>query len=105
MELCVHGITIMPRFNVKCDKVWKEVSSEDFVNLTPSSEYDRVSVQRLTNLIREALDILRNPGIMRNLNQAQIKDLKAKVRQLSTQLARESTLARRVDPSVPLPWS
>ena len=95
----------MPRSNVNCDEVWREVSSEDFVNLTPSSEYDRVSVQRLTNLIREALDILRNPGIMRNLNQAQIKDLKAKVRQLSTQLARESTLARRVDPSVPLPWS
>ena len=92
----------MPRFNVNCDEVWREVSSEDFVNLTPSSEYDRISVQRLTNLIREALEILRNPGIMRNLNQAQIKDLKAKVRQLSTQLARESTLARRVDPSVPL---
>ena len=95
----------MPRSNVNCDEVWREVSSEDFVNLTPSSEYDRVSVQRLTNLIREALEILRNPGILRNLNQAQIKDLKAKVRQLSTQLARESTLARRVDPSVPLPWS
>ena len=72
------------------------------MNLTPSSEYDRVSVQRLTNLIREALDILRNPGIMRNLNQAQINDLRAKVRQLKTQLARESALARRVDPSVPL---
>ena len=95
----------MPRSNVNCDEVWREVSSEDFVNLTPSSEYDRVSVQRLTNLIREALEILRNPGILRNLNQAQIKDLKAKVWQLSTQLARESTLARRVDPSVPLPWS
>ena len=92
----------MPRFNVNCDEVWREVSSEDFVNLTPSSEYDRVSVQRLTNLIREALDILRNPGIMRNLNQAQINDLRAKVRQLKTQLARESALARRVDPSVPL---
>ena len=95
----------MSRFNVNCDEVWKEISSEEFVNLTPSSEYDRVSVQRLTNLIREALEILRNPGILRNLNQAQIKDLKAKVRQLSTQLARESTLTRRVDPSVPLPWS
>ena len=92
----------MPRFNVNCDEVWREISSEEFVNLTPSSEYDRVSVQRLTNLIREALEILRNPE---HLNQAQIKDLKAKVRQLSTQLARESTLARRVDPSVPRPWS
>ena len=92
----------MPGFNVNCDEVWREISSEEFVNLTPSSEYDRVSVRRLTNLIREALEILRNPE---HLNQAQIKDLKAKVRQLSTQLARESTLARRVDPSVPLPWS
>ena len=92
----------MPRFNVNCGEVWREVSSVEFVNLTPSSEYDRDSVQRLTNLIREALEILRNPE---HLNQAQIKDLKAKVRQLSTQLARESTLARRVDPSVPRPWS
>ena len=92
----------MPRFNVNCDEVWREVSSVEFVNLTPSSEYDRDSVQRLTNLIREALEILRNPE---HLNQAQIKDLKAKVRQLSTQLATESTLARRVDPSVPRPWS
>ena len=66
----------MPRFNVNCGEVWREVSSVEFVNLTPSSEYDRDSVQRLTNLIREALEILRNPE---HLNQAQIKDLKAKV--------------------------
>ena len=92
----------MPRFNVNCDEVWREISSEEFVNLTPSSEYDRVSVQRLTNLIREALEILRNPE---HLSQAQIKDLKAKVQQLNAQLTRESTLARRVDPSVPRPWS
>ena len=92
----------MPRSNVDCDEVWREVSREDFVNLTPSNEYDRVSVQRLTNLIREASDILRNPEIMRNLTQAQTNDLRAKVRQLKTQLARESALARRVDPSVPL---
>ena len=95
----------MPRSNVDCDEVWREVSREDFVNLTPSNEYDRVSVQRLTNLILEAFDILQNPEIMRNLTQAQTNDLRAKVRQLKTQLARESALARRVDPSVPLPWS
>ena len=50
------------------------------------------------NLIREALEILRNPE---HLSQAQIKDLEAKVKQLNAQLIRESTLARRVDPSVP----
>ena len=54
----------MPRSNVDCDEVWREVSREDFVNLTPLNEYDRVSIQRLTNLILEAFDILRNPEIM-----------------------------------------
>ena len=42
-ELCVHEITIMPRFNVDYDEVWREVSSVEFVNQTPSSEYDRDS--------------------------------------------------------------
>ena len=49
------------------------------------------------SLIREALEILRNPE---HLSQAQIKDLKAKVEPLTAQLIRESILARRVDPSV-----
>ena len=57
-ELCVHKITIMPRFNVKYDEVWREVSSVEFVNRTPSSEYDRDSVRGLTNLIQEALQVL-----------------------------------------------
>ena len=92
----------MPRSNIDCDEVWREVSREDFVSLTPSNEYDRVSVQRLTNIIREASDISRNPEIMQNLTQAQANDLRSKIRQLKTQLARESALARRVDPSVPL---
>ena len=102
MELCVHEITIMPRFNVKYDEVWREVSSVEFVNRTPSSEYDRDSVRGLTNLIQEALQVLQNPE---HLTQAQIKDLKAKVQQLNAQLTRESTLARRMDPSVPWPGS
>ena len=92
----------MSRPNVDYDEIWREVSREDFVNSTPSNEYDRLSVQRLSNLILEALDILRNPNIMQNLTQAQTNDLRTKVRQLKTQLARESVLARRVDPSVPL---
>ena len=88
----------MPRLNVKYDEVWREVSSVEFVNQTPSSEYDRDSVRGLTNLIQEALQVLRNPE---HLTQAQIKDLKVKVQQLDAQLTRVSTLARRVDPSVP----
>ena len=63
-ELSVSIFIIMARSNVDCDEVWREVSREDFVNLTPSNEFDRVSVQRLTTLIREACDILQNPEIM-----------------------------------------
>ena len=92
----------MPRLNVNYDEVWREVSNVEFVNQIPSSEYDRDSVQGLTNLIRETLEILQN---LEHLNQAQIMDLKAKVQQLNAQLTRKSTLARRVDPSVPRPWS
>ena len=88
----------MSRFGINCNDVWREVSEDEFTNIAPSSEYDRNSVQGLMNLIREALEILRNPE---HLSQAQIKDLEAKVKQLNTQLIRESTLARRVDPSVP----
>ena len=38
----------MARSNIDCDEVWKEMSREDFVNLTPSNEFDRVSVRKLT---------------------------------------------------------
>ena len=88
----------MPRFSVNYEEIWKEVSSVEFVNRTPSSEYDGDYVWGLTNLIQEALQVLRNPE---HLTQAQIKDLKAKVQQLDTQLTRVSTLASRVDPTVP----
>ena len=88
----------MSQFGINCNDVWREVSEDEFTNIAPSSEYDRNSVQGLMNLIREALEILRNPE---HLSQAQIKDLEAKVKQLNAQLIRESTLARRVDPSVP----
>ena len=94
----MQGITSMPRFSINCEEIWKEVSSVEFVNRTPSSEYDRDAVRGLTNLIQEALQVLRNPE---HLTQAQIKDLKAKVQQLDIQLTRVSTLARRVDPTVP----
>ena len=92
----------MSRLNIDYDDIWREVSRDDFVNLTPSSEYNLSSVQGLSNLLLQALDILRNPNIMRNLTQAQANDLRTKVRQLRAQLIRESNLTRRVDPSVPV---
>ena len=75
------------------------VSSAEFVNMAPSSEHDRDSVRRLADLIQEALQILQNPA---HLSPAQISDLKTKVQRLEAQLTKESTLAKRVDPVVPL---
>ena len=89
----------MPRFNVNYNDVWREVSSAEFVNIAPSSEHDWDSVRRLANLIREALQILQNPA---HPSPAQINDLKTKVRRLEAQLTKESALAKRVDPGVPL---
>ena len=66
----------MPRFSVNYNDVWKEVSSVEFVNISPSSEHDHDSVRRLADLIREALQILQNPA---HLSPAQINYLKAKV--------------------------
>ena len=88
----------MSRFGINYDDIWKEVDSEDFVNVTPSSEHDRDSVRRMAELIQEALQLLNNPG---QLSQAQIKHLEGKVRQMEVKLARECVLARRVDSTVP----
>ena len=70
----------MSRPTIDYDEIWREVSRDDFINLVPSSEYNLTSVQGLSNLILEALNILRNPNIMRNLTQAQANDLRTKVR-------------------------
>ena len=66
---------------VNCDKVWKEVSSAEFVNISPLTEYDRDSVMQLADLIKEALQILQNPV---HLSPAQINDLRIKIRKLET---------------------
>ena len=83
----------MSRFGVNCNNVWREVSSAEFTNMAPSSEHDRESVRGLVNLIREALQVLQNPV---HLSPTQISELKTKVRRLEAQLAKESTLAKRV---------
>ena len=89
----------MPRFSVNYNNVWKEVSSAEFVNMAPSSEYDLDSVRRLAELIREALQVLHSPP---PLSPAQRNDFWTKIRRLEARLAKESTLARGVDPVVPI---
>ena len=67
----------MPGLRVNCDDIWKEVSSAEFVNIAPSTEYDRDFVRRLADLIKEALQILQNPV---HLSPAQINDLRSRFR-------------------------
>ena len=83
---------------VDCNQVWEEMSNSRFENLVPSSKHNRVSISKLQNLIQEALRLLRHPD---NLNRVQCRKLKIKVRQMRIRLARESVLARWVDPSIP----
>ena len=66
----------MARLNINCDDVWREVSGAEFVNMTPSSEYDLDSVRRLAELIREVLEILHSPA---PLSPEQRSDLVAKI--------------------------
>ena len=89
----------MSKFSIDYNKVWEEVESAEFVNVTPTNEYDMDSVSRLADLIREGLQFLQHSA---QLSPAQIKELKTKLQKLEAQLAKTSALARRVDSTVPL---
>ena len=60
INLCFRKISIMSKFSIDYNEVWKEVESAEFVNVTPSNEYDRDSVSRLADLIREGLQFLQH---------------------------------------------
>ena len=87
----------MTRFNINCDDVWREVSGAEFVNRTSVNEYDFDSVRRLAELIREAQEVLQGPA---PLSPRQRREIGSKVRILETRLAKESVVAKRVDPRV-----
>ena len=66
----------MARLNVNCDDVWKEVSGAEFVSMTSVNEYDFDSVRRLSELIREALEVLHGPA---PLSPRQKREIESKV--------------------------
>ena len=84
---------------VNCDKVWKEVSSAEFVNIAPSTEYDHDSIRWLAELYKEALQMLNNPL---HLSPEQINDLRASTQKLRAELDKQIVLGRRLDPLLPL---
>ena len=83
---------------VDYNQIWEEVSNSRFENVVPTSEHDRVSINRLQNLIQDSLRLLRHPN---DLSRVQNRKLKLKIRQMISRLLRERVLARRVDPTIP----
>ena len=83
---------------VDYNQIWEEVSNSRFENVVPTSEHDWVSINRLQNLIQDALRLLRHPN---DLSRVQNRNSKLKIRQMISRLSRERVLARRVDPTIP----
>ena len=83
---------------VDYNQVWEEVSNPRFENIVPTSEHDRVSINRLQNLIQDALRLLRHPN---DLSRVQNRNIRLRICQMLSRLSRERVLARRVDPTIP----
>ena len=70
----------MPRgLQVNYEDVWKEVSTAEFQNIKPLTEYDKESIKQLAILYRDAQNILRDPP---NISPKQIQDLRASSQKL-----------------------
>ena len=84
---------------VNFDDVWKVVSSSDFLNIEPENEYDLKVVTRNAEIIRDGFEILNGPL---PLTLEQRNELSTKLRQLQRKSLKESILASRSDPRVPV---
>ena len=83
---------------VDYNRIWEEVSSSGFKGAEPTNEHDRTSIDRLQNLIQDAVQLLRSPN---GLSRIQNRKIKFKIKQMMSHLSRERVLAKRVDPTVP----
>ena len=83
---------------VDYNRIWEEVSSSGFKGAEPTNEHDRTSIDRLQNLIQDAVQLLRSPN---GLSRVQNRKIKFRIRQMLSRLSRERVLARRVDPTIP----
>ena len=80
------------------NQIWEEVSNSRFESVVPTNEHDRISIDRLQNLIQDALRLLRHPN---DLSRVQNRKIKLRIRQMLLCLSRERVLAKRVDPTIP----
>ena len=84
---------------VNFDDVWKVVSSSDFLNIEPENEYDLKVFMRKAEIIKDEFDMLNGPL---PLTPEQRNELSTKLRQLQRKSLKESILASRSDPRVPV---
>ena len=91
------GQARLGRMSVDYTRIWEEVTSSEFKGAEASTEHDRTSIDRLRDLIQDAVQLLRSP----NVSKEQSRRVKVKIRQMMSRLSRERVLAKRVDPSIP----
>ena len=91
------GQARLGRMSVDYTKIWEEVTSSEFKGAEASTEHNRASIDRLRDLIQDAVQLLRSP----NVSKEQSRRVKVKIRQMMSRLSRERVLAKRVDPSIP----
>ena len=92
------GQARLGRMSVDYIRIWEEVTSSKFKGAEASTEHDRTSIDRLRDLIQDAVQLLRSPN---GLSKVQSHRVKVKIRQMMSRLSRERVLAKRVDPSIP----
>ena len=83
---------------VDYNQIGEEVSSSGFKGAEPTNEHDRTSIDRLQNLIQDAVQLLRSPN---GLSRIQNRKIKFRIKQMMSHLSRERVLAKRVDPTIP----
>ena len=88
----------MPRGQqINCEDIWKEVSTNTFNNIRPSTEFDKQSIRELTILYRDAINMVQNPP--EGLSHKQIQELRGNVKRLKQELEKQITLVQRFDTS------
>ena len=79
-------------------RIWEEVTSSEFKGAEPSTEHNRTSIDRLRDLIQDAVQLLRSPN---GLSRIQNRKIKFRIRQMMSRLSRERVLAKWVDHTIP----
>ena len=88
----------MPRGQqINCEDVWKEVSTNTFSNIRPSTEFDKQSIKELAILYRDAKNMVQNPP--EGLSHKQIQELRGNVQRLKQELGKQITLVQRLETS------